>query len=340
MMRANFKKNPSKVTIGLCIKDAEITIKEAIRSICVQDYPHEFMEVIVVDGCSKDKTLQIIQEIAKICDLGIRWYSENKGLGFARQIVVDEARGDFIIWVDGDMVLTPDFVTKQIEFMDKHPNAGIAKGKYAIRQDVQHENIVAILEDSEFIVNTFTEGEINSQVLGTSGCIYRVEAIKRIGGFDQNIKGVGEDMDVEQRVRRDGWQLFISPAVFYETRRQTWSSLWKEYFWHGSGGRYMFKKDRRIVMSYKMLPPIAVLTEIFRISTAYRLTHRKIVLLLPFHYIFKRTAWLLGFIGSFIERSNLRNKRFRTQKKQRHPDLLEDCDKAICLQVSVGENTT
>jgi len=328
----------SKVTIGICVKNCENYIGETIGSILEQDFPNELMEVTVVDGYSTDKTLSIIKRELGRSNTKTNIFLENEGLGVARQIVVDEARGDFIIWVDGDMVLRMDFVTKQIEFMDKHPTAGIAKGRYELRRNIQHKSIVASLEDFEFLVNTFVEGETNSKVLGTSGCIYRVEALQRIGGFDRNITGVGEDMDVENRIRKDGWQLFISPAVFYETRRQTWASLWKEYFWHGSGGRYMLSKDRRVVISYKFLPPIAILTEIFRIPTAYRLTHKKIVLLLPFHYVFKRTAWVLGFIRSLIDRSNLRNgESEQTRKKDSLLSLLEDSHKAMHLQqVSVG----
>lgn len=235
-MRSNLRKEPARVTIGVCVKNSEVTIGEAIASILVQNYPHEYMDLVVVDGCSKDKTLQIVEDRVRESDFSVRVYSENKGIGYARQIVVENAYGDFIIWVDGDMVLARDFVTKQTEFMDKHPNVGIAKGRYWIRQGIQHESVVAFLENLESVIKTYTEGEANSKVLGTSGCIYRVKALRRIGGFDRDIKGGGEDNDVEYRIRQDGWQLHVSSAIFYETRRQTWRSLWKEYFWHGTGG--------------------------------------------------------------------------------------------------------
>jgi len=296
------KKEPSKVTIGMCVRNSQATVRQAIESILAQDYPREFMELVVVDGCSKDKTLQIIQDILEEPDFDVRVYSENEGLGYARQIVVDAAHGDFIIWVDGDMVLAKDFVRRQVEFMVKHTNVGIAKGKYGILRGPERESVVASLENFEFLIHTSTEGKTDSRALGASGCIYRVKALRRIGGFDTNIKGVGEDQDVENRIREDGWELHVSSAVFYETRRQTWGSLWKEYFWHGSGGRYVFEKDKHVIRRYKLIPPIAMLAEISRIPKAYRLTHRKIVLLLPLHYLFKRTAWVLGFISGFREK--------------------------------------
>jgi glycosyltransferase involved in cell wall biosynthesis len=50
------------VTIGVCVRNADETIKEAIDSVIRQDFPHEHMEIIVVDGNSHDKTLSIIED--------------------------------------------------------------------------------------------------------------------------------------------------------------------------------------------------------------------------------------------------------------------------------------
>lgn len=301
-MKSTFKTEGAKVTVGVCVKNSESTIGEAVESILGQNYPKGLMELVVVDGCSRDKTMQTILDRINASSLSVKVYSENKGLGAARQIVVAKAHGDFIVWVDGDMILTKNFVNEQVEYMANHPKVGIAKGRYGIRDGVQRENIVASLENIEFLINTSSEGEIDSRkVLGTSGCIYRVKALQLIGGFDTEIKGVGEDMDVEKRIREGGWQLHVSPAVFYETRRQTWRSLWLEYSWHGSGGRYIFGKNKRAINIERMFPPWAILVELLRVPAAYRLTHRKLALFLPFHYAFKRVAWFMGFLESLAK---------------------------------------
>jgi glycosyltransferase involved in cell wall biosynthesis len=289
--------NP-KVTVGVCVRNCESTIKEAIDSIIKQDFPHENLELIVVDGDSKDKTLATIRnELAKT-DLSYKILRENIGLGHARQIVVDNSLGKYIVWVDGDMVLRTDFVSKQVEFMEKNRKAGIGKGKYDLHPE---GSLVADLENIEFLLSFRQEGITNSKTLATSGCIYRVETVRQVGGFDRNIKGVGEDMDIEYRIRKIGWQLFVTSAVFYETRRKTWRSLWKEYFWHGHGGYDLFKKDRNLIDYYKMFPPVAVLLELSKVSIAYRLLKQKKVFLLPVHYVFKRAAWFLGFTKSYID---------------------------------------
>jgi glycosyltransferase involved in cell wall biosynthesis len=283
------------VTIGLCVKNVQDTVEGAVNSVLFQNFPCEKMEIIVVDGQSKDKTVDIIKTLLSKEKIRFHIFYENKGLGAARQIVIKNAAGKYIIWVDGDMVLSKDFVNTQVDFMEKNSAVGVAKGSYGI---LYQNSLVATLENMEFVVDSSQHaGKVTSNIaLGTSGCIYRVKAIRHVGGFDEELKGVGEDMDAEYRVKAAGWTLHISPAVFYEKRRASWKSLWTEYFWHGSGAHFLFQKNRRAINIFIALPPVALLTESKRSLLAYKITHKKVAFLLPFHWIFKRTAWLLGFM--------------------------------------------
>jgi glycosyltransferase involved in cell wall biosynthesis len=283
----------------MCVKNSEATVDKAVQSVLSQDFPHEFMELIVVDGCSTDRTLEVIKESLARSDISAKILAENEGLGKARQMVVDNAQGEYIVWVDGDMILSNEFVARQVEYMERNSKVGIAKGRYAIWKNDKDRSMVAVLENIEFLLDTSRAGEGKSHVLATSGCIYRTEVIRGAGGFDPNIKGVGEDMDAENRVRRAGWLLRVTSVPFYEKRRKTWGSLWNEYFWHGKGNRLIFEKDRHILKLYRMIPPVALTAELLRIPGAYKLTRQKIVLLLPLHYTFKRVAWALGFIRTY-----------------------------------------
>ena len=119
-LRVKMKHN-IKVTIGLCVRNAEVTIRQAIDSILDQDFPCEHMELIVVDGCSEDGTLDIVKNRIKNSGIESRIFCEKKGLGYARQIVVDNAQGEYIIWVDSDMLLSRNFMRKQVLFMERNP---------------------------------------------------------------------------------------------------------------------------------------------------------------------------------------------------------------------------
>lgn len=290
-----------KVTIGLCVKNAEATVKQAIDSILKQDFPREQMELIVVDGNSEDKTLPIIEENLAQANMGFKVFRENGGLGLARYLVVDNANGHYVIWVDGDIILPRDYVRKLIEFMEQNPKVGIAGGKYG---NYPGQTLASALENIVYVVDSQRGGKApfeSTYLPKTEGAVYRVEAIKQAGNFNINITGAGEDLDAAWRVQTAGWELRTINSTFYESCRETWKDLWDQYFWYGYGGHYLSHKNKSIIPLYKMTPPIAFLAGLLRLSVAYKLTKRKAFFLLPLHYVFKRVAWCFGFAKGHID---------------------------------------
>lgn len=296
-----------KVTVGICVRNNASTIREAIESVIAQDFPHKFMEMLVVDGHSEDGTLFIIKNCLKNTNTSIKvkFFCENRGLGYARQMVVDNAEGEYIVWVDGDMVISRDYVRKLVEFMDKHPKIGIAKGKQSLEF---RSNLLGTLEAYSRAAGKmvdFSSEKAYSKALGTSGSIYRVEAIRQIGGFDKNIKGYCEDWDVEIRVRANGWLLRSIDANFldYERHGLTWNNLWSRYWRRGYDTHYFLhkNKNRELIKHYKMFPPAAFLLGIFHAHKLFKITQRKEVFLLPLQYVFKMAAWYIGFARGHLD---------------------------------------
>jgi glycosyltransferase involved in cell wall biosynthesis len=291
------------VTIGVCVRNRETLVGDALLSIAEQDFPHELMEIIVVDDGSTDSTLSVVDAQNRKLKLEAKIiHQEWKGLGYARNVVLNNSTAKYIIWVDSDMVLAEDFVRLQVGFMEENPNVGVAKGSYGMYR----ANVVSTLENIEFITtNSKWMRQVDPNALGTGGSIYRVEAIKKVGGFNKNIKGSGEDAEAEFRMGRAGWMLDTTSAVFFERRRSDWRSIWKEYFWHGKGSLQVVK-GQSSTSRYKFFPPVAFTVECIRIVVAYKIVRRKVALLLPFHYVFKRTAWLAGLLHArFIDKIKL-----------------------------------
>ena len=72
--------------------------------------------------------------------------------------------------------------------------------------------------------------------------------------------------------------------------------LWKKYLWYGVGNRNLYKKNRYSFSLPRMSPPASVAAGLFYSLAAYRILRKKTVFLLPFHFGFKMTAWMVGFM--------------------------------------------
>jgi glycosyltransferase involved in cell wall biosynthesis len=284
------------VTMGLCVRNVENTVREAIQSVINQDFPHNLMEIIIVDGRSSDKTISIINDYLSISDIQMRNYSDQgNGLGEARQIVVDNARGKYIVWVDGDIVLSQTYVREQVQFMNENHRVGATQGKLGINVT---KGFVEVLENLSVFENKHEER--NPRAIATRG-IYRVEAINQSGGFDKCIRGASEDRDLSYRLWKNGWLLVSCQGVLYHRARGKWSDLWKEYIWWGYGEHYIKHKHPDLITMWRMLPIIRAAGGLTQAFNVYRLTHMQISFLLPFHNFFKASAFCYGFIKSHKE---------------------------------------
>lgn len=290
------------VTVGLCVKNAEKIVKRALDSLVVQTLPAQDLELIVVDGNSKDNTMRIVEDSLRSARFKVRFLAESSGLGFARQLVVDEATGKYVVWVDADMVLPPDYLENQVVFMESHPRIGIAGGRYNVH--VGH-GLVADLENIVYAVDSVFGLRANASKFGVlpgaEGAIYRVEAVRQVGGFDTKIDGAAEDTEMAYRVRAHGWELAVTEEMFTESTRLSWGSLWSQYVWYGRGGHFIFHKDPDSLSLWKMSPLAGFLAGILRSPGAYLLTRKLSFFLLPIHYMFKRLAWFCGFCGAHFD---------------------------------------
>ena len=283
-------KRKTVVTIGICVRNGERTILNALKSLNAQKFPKDLLEIIIVDDGSTDNTLEIVRSFAENSDIQVKIYTQGwKGIASARNLVIREVKGKYIIWVDADMMLPEDYVIKLVEFMELHPNVGATRGQYGI---IKSKKLVAMLENCRTI-NLWSP---LPRLWGTGGAIYRVSALKEIGGFDERIKGAGEDIDVLIRLQKKGWVICSLDVKFYEHYKETWGELWKQYFWWGYGAHFISHKHENFINVISRLPIVAFIAGILRLLKIFKYESRLIYLLLPIHEVFKKTSWLMGFI--------------------------------------------
>lgn len=94
--------------------NSEKFISETIHS--VQNQTYENWEMIIVDDGSSDKTIEIINSIAKT-ENRIRSYPQTQNIGpaKARNIGIDKARGKYMTFLDADDIWFPNFVENSIK---------------------------------------------------------------------------------------------------------------------------------------------------------------------------------------------------------------------------------
>ena len=299
---SHLESKPIIVTVGMCVKNAQGTIAKAVSSLVRQTFPPEKVELIVVDGNSKDDTVGIIKKGLRDARFAMRVLSESSGLGIARQIVVKEASGKYIVWLDADMILPPDYLENQVNFMEEYSTVGIAGGKYNVNMG---NGLAADLENIVYAVDSVfgcrAEACKFGYLPGAEGAIYRVKAVRQVGGFDTQINGAAEDTEMAYRVKAKGWDLAVTKETFTESTRASWLSLWKQYVWYGRGGHYIYHKDPEMLNIWKMSPIAGFVAGVLRSPGAFLMTHKPSFFLLPFHYTFKRVAWVVGFCTAHLK---------------------------------------
>jgi len=296
--------NPIGITIGLCVKNSEKTIMKCLESILNQDYPKELIEIIVVDGGSIDRTVEIAKNMLSGGGIPSRlFYDNGGGLGLARQIVLDSTDREYIVWVDSDVTISKDFVTDQVTFMAENPDVGVATGKSVIQADLDY-TLPALLQSLSKYVGSveFKQTKDYRGLPPNDASIYRVEAAKQAGGFDKKIKGASEDEDLILRIKEKGWSLRVNTkAEFHAVPKDTWQSLWTEESWFGYGKHYLSHKRKDSLVPARHIPIIFFIGGLKVGLKAYRLTLRKKSLLIPFASLFAKVAWWFGYIKAHVE---------------------------------------
>lgn len=96
--------------------NSETFISDAIKSVQSQTYLD--WEMIIVDDCSKDKTVEIIQGFMEDDHrIQLIKLDKNSGAGIARNTALNKAKGRYIAFLDSDDLWKTEKLSKQIEFM-------------------------------------------------------------------------------------------------------------------------------------------------------------------------------------------------------------------------------
>jgi len=248
---------PPSLTVAICTHNRVATLSRCLDSLNPLRTRHGF-EVLVVDNAPPDDATRDLVSGHP----GVRYAVERRtGLDFARNRAWQEASGDWVAYIDDDVVVDPHWFDGLTEVWRDHPEAAAITGlvmpmKMDTRARVLFElrsgfrrGFDRIRFGQELAGNRFYP--CGAGIFG-AGCnmAFRRDLLARLGGFDEALDtGAplpgGGDLDMFYRVVRSGHTLIYEPtALVFHEHRETENGLRRQYRSWGLGFMAFVQKSR------------------------------------------------------------------------------------------------
>ena len=209
-------------------------IRQCLQFVQAQDYPA--LELIVIDNASSDGTAQLLREFEDRAQ--VVYNVSNNGFAGGQNQAIALARGAWVLALNPDVRLTPDFIGKLVAAGERDGAVGTVCGKL-LAMSADFAVPAAPVLDSTGIYFTpnlrhFDRGSQQEDegqyaraeyVFGATGAaaLYRKRMIEDIslpgGFFDAAFFAYREDADVAWRAQLLGWRCLYTPdAIAYHVR--------------------------------------------------------------------------------------------------------------------------
>jgi len=190
------------------------------------------LEIFVVDNASKDESVAMIKK--KFPTVNLIANQENLGFSKANNLAIKQSTGRFVLLLNPDMRVTPETLPQMVEFMEKHPTAGIA-GCHLVNDSgvtVPHvrrfptvwDQAAIILKlphlfpflTSKYLMKDFDYNTLLANVVDSirgSFFMIRRELIDKIGGLDERYFIWFEEVDYCKEALKAGFKVMYNPKV-------------------------------------------------------------------------------------------------------------------------------
>jgi GT2 family glycosyltransferase len=238
------------------------------------------LEVIVVDNASSDRTRDLLAKAGP--EVSIIYNDANIGFAAAQNQAARLATGNWLLSLNPDVVLHPDFVAKLVTTGEMDTKVGVVCGKLLRWNPGGNPELTQIIDSTGiyFLPNLRHldrgAGEIDNgqfeqmeYVFGATGAaaLYRRSMVNDVSVngefFDEQFFAYREDADLAWRAQLMGWRCLYTPeAVGWHVRRVTperRSELPTEINWHSVKNRFLMRaKNISLALYAKCFLPVTL----------------------------------------------------------------------------------
>ena len=182
---------------------------------CLLNQDYKNFEVIISDGGSTDKTIEVAKKYQTSLNLKVL-NSPCTGVSFQRNFAASLSKFDNLIFLDADTQIKKDFLLTLKNYLEKHPEiSALTSYNVPISNNLIDKLVYGFF--NIFILNAFQK--INPVAVGTF--IYvKKEVFNKVKGFDNNFN-YGEDANFVKRVAKSGYKFKVlrKPPIYFSVRR-------------------------------------------------------------------------------------------------------------------------
>lgn len=197
--------------------------EESIKNLCESIYRQSFQpdEVVLVDGGSTDKTVEIVE---KICleRAGIKLVKTDGATpGKGRNIGTLNARNEWIAYTDAGIKLSDDWLAELVQIIDEDPESAIVYGNYSPVINNFFEKCAMFA-----FVPPQSENGLRGKSIASS--LIKKDVWKAVGGFPD--LRAAEDLIFMETAEKQGFRVGFAPkAMIYWQLRPNLSSTFQKF---------------------------------------------------------------------------------------------------------------
>jgi glycosyltransferase involved in cell wall biosynthesis len=292
------------VSVIMPVRNEARFMARSLRAVLAQDYPFDRMEVIVIDGMSTDRTRQILRYF-QAQDVRVKLIDNpEKIVPTGLNLAIAHAQGDVIVRVDGHCEIAVDYIRQCVTHLENDEVDGVG-GPLETIGDTPRASVIARAMSSSFGVGGSAFRTTHDKTMLTDTVAfpaYTRRIIERAGPFDEEMVR-NQDDEFNYRLRKMGARILLAADVRCRYHsRNSFRSLWKQYFQYGYWKIRVIQKNPRQVRFRQFVPLIFV--------TALMISFLMIPLLgvtVPFALIL--ASYLLAIVAASLREASRTDER-------------------------------